>query len=452
MAFALQRQAHTKTYPYSTFLVKRCYFCVMKIHKIEIKNFKGFADETFHFNPHFTVIIGDNATGKTSILEALSVALGSVFIDIENVSTRTIAPKEVRLIRISGQPKPQKPVKITAFGELDGINLDWARGIETTKTTQKDAKKLRDIIKGKINHSRQISGESFPMIAYYSTARLWAEHEKAEYQVSKEGIEMAYRNCLSAKSSSKEFLDWYKTQEDSVFKFNRPLEIAHLNAFKNTIIDLLPQNTWKDMFFDRKSEQLVGTFVDKQGTEHTLEYRQLSDGYRNVIGLAADIAYRCIQLNPHLGENAVIDTKGVVLIDELDLHLHPNWQMNIVDDLKGVFPNIQFITTTHSPFITQSVSDVELIDLDKGINDVQINPKDLPLSKVATDVIKVKGTRSNDFKERFEKAKQEFDKLENESPTMEDYLKISEALGNLLESETDNPIEKAFLNKKNKKS
>ncbi len=428
----------------------------MKIHKIEIRNFKGFAEEIFTLNPHFTVIIGENATGKTSILEALSVALGSFFIDIEYVSTRTIEDKEIRRITIDGQPKPQKPVIIEAWGELDNLNLSWKRDIEKygMKITKKNAKKLRDIVKEKVARSRQTSGENFPVIAYYSTARLWAEHEKSEYPQDKEGLEMAYRNCLSAKSSSKEFLEWYEKQEDSVLKFTQDLDIAHLNAFKNTIISLLPEKAWQDMAYDKKTKQLVGIFMDNQMKKHKLEYRQLSDGYRNVIGLAADIAYRCIQLNPHLAERAVTDTKGVVLIDEIDLHLHPNWQKRIIADLKKVFPNIQFVATTHSPFITQSVSNEELIDLDKDKSDDSplLNPKDMPLSKVATDVMKVEGIRSNDFKERFEKAKVEFEKLNKDTPTMDDYLKISEALSHLLEEETDNPTEKAFLNKKNSHS
>jgi predicted ATP-binding protein involved in virulence len=83
--------------------------------------------------------------------------------------------------------------------------------------------------------------------------------------------------------------------------------------------------------------------------------------------MVADIAVRCATLNPHLAGEAALLTPGVVLIDEIDLHLHPKWQRRIVGDLLAAFPNIQFIATTHSPFVIQSlppVEGVQLINLD----------------------------------------------------------------------------------------
>jgi predicted ATP-binding protein involved in virulence len=81
--------------------------------------------------------------------------------------------------------------------------------------------------------------------------------------------------------------------------------------------------------------------------------------------LFCDIARRAAILNPHLGGDASSKTKGVILIDELDLHLHPKWQRRIIEDLRRVFPNVQFICTTHSPFLIQSLrSSEELIMLD----------------------------------------------------------------------------------------
>ncbi|MGB8922932.1 MAG: AAA family ATPase [Pseudomonas sp.] len=86
-----------------------------------------------------------------------------------------------------------------------------------------------------------------------------------------------------------------------------------------------------------------------------LKVSQLSDGIRNIVALAADIAYRCIKLNPHLGITAPHQCTGVVLIDEVDMHLHPAWQQTVIPDLLGAFPNIQFIVTTHSPQVITSV-------------------------------------------------------------------------------------------------
>ncbi len=79
--------------------------------------------------------------------------------------------------------------------------------------------------------------------------------------------------------------------------------------------------------------------------------------------MLADISYRAIRLNPHLEQDAAKKTKGIVLIDELDMHLHPKWQRRIVQDLQNAFPDMQFIATTHSPFILQSLESGQVIDL-----------------------------------------------------------------------------------------
>jgi predicted ATP-binding protein involved in virulence len=374
----------------------------MKISTINIKNFKGLPDQQYRLNPQFTVFIGDNASGKTSVLDALAVSLGSFFIEMGiAINTRTIQDHEVRTINTNGQARPQLPVSIVANGTVNDQELTWKREIIKQKTTSKDAKSISQLGRELMQKSRAGENVIFPVIAYHGTGRLWAEHEKVGFQMQEEGIKMAYNNCLSAKSSSKEFLEWYKTQEDTIAKFDQPLDKAHLTAFKNTILALIPDQRWHDMAFDRKQDALVGIFKDAAGQKHKLSYRQLSDGFRTIVGLAADIAYRCIQLNPHLAENAVIDTPGVVLIDELDLHLHPNWQRHVIADLKRVFPKIQFVATTHSPFLVQSLAKDELINLDADTLGVETHPFNYGIEDVAEIEMGVEGVaRSEAFNER----------------------------------------------------
>ncbi|NJO00766.1 MAG: AAA family ATPase [Bacteroidia bacterium] len=81
--------------------------------------------------------------------------------------------------------------------------------------------------------------------------------------------------------------------------------------------------------------------------------------------MVADIAFRCAVLNPHFREEAARLTTGIVLVDELDLHLHPSWQKKVVSHLKSTFPKIQFIVTTHSPLILSTVQD-RIITIEKG--------------------------------------------------------------------------------------
>lgn len=83
-----------------------------------------------------------------------------------------------------------------------------------------------------------------------------------------------------------------------------------------------------------------------------------------MIAMVGDLAFKAAQLNPHLGADVLNQTPGIVLIDELDLHLHPRWQRHVVEDLRRMFPEVQFIATTHSPFVVQSLRDGELQPLD----------------------------------------------------------------------------------------
>ncbi|GGK47951.1 hypothetical protein GCM10009103_48090 [Pseudomonas koreensis] len=362
------------------------------------------------------------------------------------------------MVVIDGQQKPQIPVEIKATGVVNGKEIKpWGRSILTTKTTTKDAKSIKDIAQNLLKLSRTPREEReggaeaiFPVIAYHGTGRLWAQHEAQKYQKQIEGVQRAYINALSAKSSSKDFTAWIKTQEDSVQKFNRPLERAHLEAFKAAIEGPVIDGRWTNVKYDNKQEVLTGFFVDNSGRSLELNYNQLSDGFRNIIGMIADIAFRCIQLNPHLGRDVVNLTPGVVLIDELDQHLHPNWQKRVVNDLKQAFPKIQFVATTHSPFIVQSLEADELVNLDEL--ELSESPNLLPINKVATQIMGVDGIRSDDFEERVKDATQQLSEIEAENGklSLDDYEKISKALDQIALSETNDPAYRAFLELKEK--
>ena len=425
----------------------------MRIDKIRIKNFKGFSDEEFDLNSRFTVFIGDNAKGKTSILDAIAVAIGSYLrgIDVAKHEARGIDKKEVRTKTIEGQPRPQLPVEIESFGEVNGVNLSdgWKRTVKyltkKTTTTFVNAKNIETIASEMLQESRENGKVTFPVIAYHGTGRLWAEHEekKATYKKQGEGVEMAYTRCLSPKSSSKEFLSWYKTYEDDIKKFGSKTDKILLETFKKAIISMIPDNHWTDMSYSFKDEDLIGFFKNKNTVDRLL-FSQLSDGYRNLIGMVADIAYRCIKLNPHLGVDAIRLTPGVVLIDELDLHLHPNWQKRIVSDLKNVFERVQFIATTHSPFIVQSLRANELINLDevKGLDN---DPNKYSVEEISENEMGVKNVkRSNEFSQMQKIAKEYFELIKNDAPK-EDINKAKRLLDEIRVNFSNDPAYVALL-------
>lgn len=430
----------------------------MKIDRIQIKNFKGFSDTTFILNERMTVFIGDNAKGKTSVLDALAIAAGSFLrgIDVAKHEARSIDKNEIRILTLDGQPKPQLPAEITSFGTVNNkiIELGWSRTVENiskkTTTTFVKAKNIEQEATQMVSDSRAKGGVTFPVIAYHGTGRLWAEHEekKVDFKKQGEGVAMAYVNCLSPKSSSKEFLSWYKTFEDEIRKFDIASDKLFLETFNECIISMIPDQHWQEMAYSFKDDDLIGFFKTPDNKTEKLLFSQLSDGYRNVIGMVADIAYRCIKLNPHLGKNVIKETPGIVLIDEIDLHLHPNWQRRIVNDLKNTFPKIQFVVTTHSPFIVQSIEQSELINLD-DTELKAISPDELPVHKIATEIMGVRSIRSDDFDKRFEDAKKEFALLENSNKklTVEDYLSVNKIIGKVLKDETNDPVLKAYLEK-----
>lgn len=105
--------------------------------------------------------------------------------------------------------------------------------------------------------------------------------------------------------------------------------------------------------FDTKSLEVL--FEDSFKKVMRMPFDQLSDGYKGAVSLIADIAYRMATLNPQLKDKVLSETHGVVLIDEVDLHLHPSWQKNIISDLTSIFPKVQFILTSHAASVISSV-------------------------------------------------------------------------------------------------
>lgn len=412
----------------------------MKIHELHLKNFRHFADESFSFNPHFTVIIGENASGKTAILDALSVALGSFFLGLDDLSKPYIKKSDIRVRTKNGQPVKHKPVTVAAKWRVDdSTEITWRREILKVQTTSKDAKEISQYASQKLKERMEGKEPIFPTLAYHGTGRLFSEHTKIDFKKQGDGIEAGYNNALSAKSSSKAFLEWFKTKEDSVLKFKKPLDQAQLKLMQEIIMEIIPKKHITQVSFDREEEDLKVLFKSEKSSDardnyifkvnfdedNYLFFHQLSDGFRSTIGLVADLAYRCIQLNPHLGENAVKETPGVVLIDEIDMHLHPNWQKRIVGDLKRIFPKVQFIATTHSPFVVQSLEADELINLERSSD---VPPQDFEIGKIATAFMGVKTSfskgKENDeelFTEIMEKLKaRNFQDFEEEVEKIKD--------------------------------
>ena len=413
----------------------------MKIEEIKIKNFKLFEDEEFSFNPQMNIIIGNNATGKTSLLEALSYSLGTVLMGLKREESVPLRYEEKRRKIISSDNiEIQLPFRIDIKQTLDNTNYEWHRSTDkelggaTNYKYAKDmiekAKELRD----KVRNGKRVK---LPIIAYYGTDRV---NDKSQKKVTyqKQGSRLdGYYGALDSRTLKGQFLEWFKSYEDSVLKFGKD-KILY-SAFTNSITNMVTD--WKKIHFSWAMDDMLGQLENGSWESFSM----MSAGYQSIVRLTADIAYRAIKLNPHLGENAVKETEGVVLIDEIDMHLHPKWQKKIIADLKKTFPNIQFIATTHSPFIIQSLRAEELIILDgddvvdnpftksipdiaeeeMNLEDVQRSKKFLEMQEVASTYFKlikkqyqlsqkIEELNSKKLDDEIEKIKQKLDELELE--------------------------------------
>jgi len=326
----------------------------MRIDRLTIRNFNGFDLREFHFDPHFNLVVGDNGTGKTTVLDALSVAIGSWFLGIRGYAQAVgIDQDEVRVIAYPHTDRftfeKQFPARIEATGQVLGRSLDWARemGREGGRTTTGEAKALFEAAKQAEQAVQAGTGITLPLLCSFGTERLWFEtqHKKSNRKEinsrSKPSRLDGYVDCLYFEIQESALLDWIR-DEVSVSEQLRKETIA-LRVVRSAITNCLEGAT--HLYYDHRYKDIVIN-IGQYGAQL---FRNLSDGQRIMLTLVGDLARRATILNPQLEERALVETPGVVLIDELDLHLHPKWQRNVIHDLKKSFPSVQFIVTSHSP-------------------------------------------------------------------------------------------------------
>ncbi|OEF86137.1 MULTISPECIES: AAA family ATPase [Vibrio] len=424
----------------------------MKIQKIKIENFKCFSELEVELNQEFNVLIGDNATGKTSFLDAVSYSLGTYFIGVKkvsgdsNIELRSLKHCEKRTTVTDTHINYKLPFKVTLDHTIGKNVFSWFRDTDKTdggSTSYKDANKLIDFSKDLCkNIFDENDTTTLPLIAYYGTERLF--NERAQ-RIRKASTRLdGYVAALDPRSFSERFVNWFADYEDSILKLGRDPELY--NAFCEAIITMVPD--WEKITYSHQHKTLMAKSHDSKWET----FNMLSSGYRNIIRLAGDIAYRAIKLNPHLKSKAVVATEGVVLIDELDMHLHPDWQKTIVSSLKKAFPSIQFIVTSHSAFIIQSVKGSEVIKLSNfGIETVSDNTHLKGLEDIIEDEMEVKNARrSEQYQEYMKLAEEYFSLLEEGSDT--DISTLRKRLDDIEYQFNDDPALVALLQAERKSS
>ena len=348
----------------------------MNILNLELKNYRGFEEISLNFDSQINVIIGNNASGKTALLDAITIAGSSFLRGIGGVQSANIQPDDVRIKSFSNgsiiNTELQFPVCISSQGNFNNTYLTWVHALNGVglKTTIKDAKSIIDMGKEIQDNVRSGAKEiTLPILACYGTERFWTmKKEKLDdvvWQPSSRFV--GYSGCTDSKFSPKNMLLWLKTM--TLLECHERQPIPEFQAVKRAM-ELAFSESYQykngNISYDLKHGELVVTYENSIGRQEKMPFRFLSDGYRNTISMIGDIAYRMATLNPQLLKNVTAETSGIVIIDELDMFLHPQWQTRIVETLINIFPKVQFFVTTHSPNIIQNVHKQNIIILENS--------------------------------------------------------------------------------------
>lgn len=331
-----------------------------QIDSIRLKDFKGFADATVTFEPSLTVVSGKNGSGKSSVLAGVTLILSWIIARLRNESG------------VGLYVSPQDVNKAATNGCVDGVMFD---GVSTVPNKARpgfakgyalNIAPIKQYVALKRQELSEKKDACLPVFAYYGVKRavldIPVRTRRQDYSIFD-----AYEKCLDGAANFRGFFTWFRACEDwenqETARSGHRVEHAGLQAFRRAMSIFMPD--YKNIHIERHP---LGMMLEKDG--ELLNAEQLSDGEKIYLALIGDLCHRLSLANPSgdplLGE-------GIVLIDEIDLHLHPQWQSEIANSLTHTFPNIQFIITTHSPHVINSVptSALRLMNADGTIGRAQ---------------------------------------------------------------------------------
>ena len=310
----------------------------MYVRSIQLRRFRRFESRVIELDPRILLITGNNGAGRSTVLDAVAVAL-SALIEGLGVPARGVAPGDLR--RGSGpddEGAPPRP-SIVCHARIDGVDHLWER------TGAADDMPPPTLAAG-----------------VDSTLPIFAHHRRVARAVTAAALPSprlaAYVGCLEIGDPEPAVVAQLSSllAEIAASGARPPALVAVEIALTECLGDSAP------VVFsaaDAGSELLVTI-----GDTAPVPFAELGGASRRIGSLVADLALRACVANPHLGTTAPGATPGVALIDDLDAGLHPRWQRYLLDDLRRVFPRIQILATTTSPFLLQALHAGDYLDLD----------------------------------------------------------------------------------------
>ena len=380
----------------------------MKLELIRIQNFR--AIECLELRPHaqLTVLHGDNADGKTSVLSAVAAGLGAIPTALPGVvglgfkkADRRDGSEYTRVLlrstdEVAWERRLGRPPDLDE--ELDQEHLPGVGPLRDLKGWLKETA-LTDT---------QLQPTELPIVAYYDTDRAVMDTVRRGAK-RKAGASrfLALAGALAAKTSFRELFEWFYEKENEELREQRErrnldYRLKDLSAVRDAITSMV--GTISDPHVEMKPMRfVVSQRVGERTEERSLS--ELSGGCRAVLALAGDLARRMAQGNPHLANP--LHSEAVILVDEVDLHLHPSWQQRILRDMTRTFPNAQFIVSTHSPQVLTTVKPEQIVELHRENGAVLASHTSAATygaeaGDVLVTVMDVKARPANDFTDKLE--------------------------------------------------
>lgn len=345
----------------------------LRLDRLSLMNFRCFAQCEVEFHNNLTVLVAENGSGKTALLDAAGAAL-SVFVNT------LYAPEKVRRIERSdvrlapGQERrmsPCLPTEYEAQAIVQGQAVTWKSAVRTYGDKVRPSTRNLEAMKAA---AKLFASDKavLPLIAFYGTGRLWSDQRQTEYRrssVTNVGERVAgYADCLSSSSSFKGISAWFEHRAQQTaspaFRESLPVNLAMIAGVKQAADIVLEPTGWRNLDWDHELHALTA----EHETQGRLPLSMLSDGVRTMLALVADVARRCASLNPQLSDQAATETPGVLIVDEVDMHLHPRWQQQVLGLLQSAFPALQIIVSTHSPHVLSTVekSSIRVLHIENG--------------------------------------------------------------------------------------
>ncbi|MEK8017848.1 MAG: AAA family ATPase [Candidatus Parabeggiatoa sp.] len=358
----------------------------MEIKKLQIENFTQFSDLTVELPCSVTVFIGNNGAGKTSLLRAVAILLSWLIarIEREKGSGSPIFESDIE----NDAHSSQITLEVCDLSLADNQEpfFQWTlvkqrKGFKHEQSSE--LKKVTRLANQYRNRLTENEKSSLPLIVYYPVERVVLDIPlKIKTHHRFDQLD-GYDNALTQGVDFRRFFEWFRECEDAENETSLSAMQQILESLQNNPQDEQLRAKLSQFPYDKQLTAVrdaIAAFmsgfsklrvqrkprlrmtVEKHGK--TLDVAQLSQGEKSLMALVGDIARRLAMMNPSL-ENP-LHGEGIILIDEIDLHLHPQWQRGIIQSLRNTFPKCQFLLTTHSPLVISDAKDVCCYVLDDG--------------------------------------------------------------------------------------